>query len=100
MMMRQAMPITSYYSKAVRVPPPVSTRLMTSDGTERGQLGSRIINVDCLRQCVKEEAENHQVVLLFTGGAKHTLTGNDALAFWIENQSKEILSDDNESRAI
>jgi hypothetical protein len=66
------------------------------------RLGSRIINVDCLRQCVKEEAENHQVILLFTGGAKHTLTGNDALTFWtyIENQSKEILSDDNESRAI
>lgn len=62
------------------------------------RLGSRIINVDCLRQCVHEEAEDHQVVLLFTGGAKHTLMGNDARKFWtyMQNKSKDIQTDDNQ----
>ncbi len=66
------------------------------------RLGSRIINVDCLRQCINEEAEHHQVVLLFTGGAKHTLMGNDALRFWtyMQNKSKDILTDDNEGRSV
>jgi hypothetical protein len=66
------------------------------------RLGSRIINVDFLRQCVNEEAEDHQVVLLFTGGATHTLMGNDALRFWIymQNKSKDILTDDNVGRAV
>lgn len=65
------------------------------------RLGSRIINVDCLRQCVNE-GEDHQVVLLFTGGAKHTLRGKDALRFWIyiQNKSEDILTDDNEGLAL
>jgi hypothetical protein len=66
------------------------------------RLGSRIINVDCLRQCVKEDTEDHQVVLLFTGGAKHTLLGNDAFRFWTyrQNKSQDILTDDNERLAL
>jgi hypothetical protein len=66
------------------------------------RLGSRIINVDCLRQCVNEEAEDPQVALLFTGGAKHILMGNDALRFWtyMQNQSKDILADDNKGLVL
>jgi hypothetical protein len=56
------------------------------------RLGARIINQDCIRQCVKEGSDDYEVRILFTGGAKHTLIGHDARKFWeyIETQSENI----------